>query len=93
MRERAERAARRLTPRCEEIQEARAQFLPDPVGTRDHAAARSTGARAEAAGARRRPRPRSTTLIEQGRRAHPDRARGRGRSAERIEELLDPAAA
>ena len=29
--------ARRLTPRCEEIQQARAQFLPDPVDTQAQA--------------------------------------------------------
>lgn len=38
MRERATELAHRLTPRCEEIQNARAQFLPDPALTRQQAA-------------------------------------------------------
>ncbi|HUZ82523.1 MAG TPA: SMC family ATPase, partial [Gaiellaceae bacterium] len=38
MRERATELAHRLTPRCEEIHEARAQFLPDPALTQQQAA-------------------------------------------------------
>ena len=38
MREQATELAHRLTPRCEEIQNARAQFLPDPALTRQQAA-------------------------------------------------------
>jgi exonuclease SbcC len=40
MRERATGLARRLTPRCEEILDARAQFLPDPALTEQQAASK-----------------------------------------------------
>jgi len=40
IRERANELSRRLTPRCEEIGHARAQFLPDPAGTQAQAASR-----------------------------------------------------
>lgn len=40
MRERSAELSRRLTPRCEEIQHARAQFLPDPAGSEEQAATR-----------------------------------------------------
>jgi exonuclease SbcC len=40
VRARATEFAQRLTPRCDEIQAARAQFLPDPAGTHQQAAAR-----------------------------------------------------
>ena len=88
MRERANDLARRLTPRCEEIQQARAQFLPDPVDTQAQAARLQQDlepkreALAQAKGA-------VDALLEQVA-EHTQIARESAASAGRIEELLDP---
>jgi len=88
MRERANELARRLMPRCEEIQQARAQFLPDPVGTQ----AQATRMQQELEPKREALTQAKATvdaLIEQVA-EHTRIARESAASAGRIEELLDP---
>lgn len=87
MRECAGELARRLTPRCEEIQAARAQFLPDPVATRDQASARreELEPRREAL---ERARTSLETLIEEVA-EHTRKARETTAEADRLDDLLD----
>ena len=89
MRERADELTRRLTPRCEEIQEARAQFLPDPAGTRDQAAARQRELEPRRQ-ALEQAKATIETLIEEVA-EHTRIAREAAAGAERVDELLDPA--
>ena len=89
MRERAGDLTRRLTPRCEEIQEARSQFLPDPAGTRDHAAARQRELEPRRQ-ALEQARTTIETLIEEVA-EHTRVAREAAAGADRVDELLDPA--
>ena len=88
VRDRANELARGLTPRCEEIQQARAQFLPDPVGTQAHAARvqQELQPRREAL---TQAKATVDALIEQVA-EHTRIARESAASAGRIEELLDP---
>jgi DNA repair protein SbcC/Rad50 len=88
MRERASELARRLTPRCEEIQAARAQFLPDPASTRDQAAARQEELEPRRQ-ALEQARTTVETLIEEVA-EHTRIARDASAGADRVNELLDP---
>ena len=88
MRDRANELARGLTPRCEEIQQARAQFLPDPVGTQAKAA-RIQHELAPRREALAQAKATVDALIEQVA-EHTRIAREAAASAGRIEELLDP---
>jgi exonuclease SbcC len=88
IRERANELTRQLTPRCEEIQSARAQFLPDPASTQAAAASRQQELepRREAL---TQAKATVDTLIEQVA-EHNQIARESDASARRIDEQLDP---
>ncbi len=79
---------RRLTPRCEEIQQARAQFLPDPAGTQADAARRQQELEPRRQ-ALTQAKATVDTLIEQVA-EHTRIARESEASARRIDQLLDP---
>ena len=88
MRDRASELTRRLTPRCEEIQEARAQFLPDPAGTRDHAAARQQELEPRR-NTLEQAKTTVETLLEQVA-EHTRITRDATARADRLDELIDP---
>ena len=88
MRERANELTRGLTPRCEEIQQARAQFLPDPAGTQAHAASKQQELEPRRQ-ALTQAKATVDTLIEQVA-EHTRIARESEASARRIDQLLDP---
>lgn len=88
IRDRANELTRQLTPRCEEIQQARAQFLPDPAATQADAANRQQEL-APTREALTKAKSTVDALIEQVA-EHTRTARESEASTRRIDELLDP---
>jgi len=87
--DRASELSRQLTPRCDEIQEARAQFLADPVAARDRAAALEQELEPRRQALEQARTTVETLLAEVT--EHTRVARDARAVADRLEELVDPA--